>query len=82
MGGNSWIYLLIFIVVVVLINLGLVSMLRSSHSQKQTGLFRKLFQDMRHPYRKEDQMLNELSRRVAGLKQTDQKKPDKNDVQG
>jgi hypothetical protein len=79
MGGNSWIYLLIFIVVVVLINLGLVSMLRSSHSQQQTGLFRKLFQDMRHPYRKEDEMLNELSRRVAGLKQTDEKNPDKND---
>jgi hypothetical protein len=67
-SGNTWIYLLLFIVVIALVNLSLVALLRGNRSHQQIGLFRKFFQDVRHPYRKEDEMLNELSKRVAGLK--------------
>jgi hypothetical protein len=68
MGGNAWLYLLLFIVVVILINLGLVAMLRGGRQHRQIGQFRKFFQDVRNPYRKEDEMLRELSQRVANLK--------------
>jgi hypothetical protein len=79
MAGNTWIYLLLFIVVIILINVGLISMLRSKQHHRQISMFQKFFQDVRHPYKKEDELLSELSRRVAGLKQVDEKNSDKND---
>jgi hypothetical protein len=77
MGGNVWIYALLLIIVVILVNLVLVAMLRGGRPQKQVGMFQRFFQDIRNPYRKEDEMLSELSRRVASLKKEEENIRDK-----
>jgi hypothetical protein len=78
MGGNAWLYLLVLIVVVILINLALVAMLRGGRQHRQIGLFRQFFVDMRNPYRKEDEMLRELSQRVATLNKEHEELENKN----
>jgi hypothetical protein len=82
MAGNTWIYLLLFIVVVILINVGLISMLRSKQNHQQIGMFQKFFQDVRHPYKKEDEMLSELAKRVENFKQETEMKPTEKDDAG
>jgi hypothetical protein len=82
MEGNTWIYVLLFIVVVVLINVGLISMLRGKQNHQQISMFQKFFQDVRHPYKKEDEMLSELSKRVEGFKQEKIMKPTEQDDTG
>jgi hypothetical protein len=79
MAGNTWIFLLLFIVVVILINVGLISMLRSKQNHKQIGMFQKFFQDVRNPYKKEDEMLSELAKRVENLKRETEMKPTEKD---
>jgi hypothetical protein len=72
MGGNVWIYALALIVIVILVNFVLVAMLRGGNTHKQIGVARNILNDVRNPYRKEDEMLNELSKRVADLKITEE----------
>jgi hypothetical protein len=69
MGGNVWLYALLGILLIVLVNVALVAMLRREGTHHQINIVRQVFKDIRSPYRKEDEMLSELSKRVAGLKQ-------------
>ncbi|MEN4041018.1 MAG: hypothetical protein ROW52_09505 [Anaerolineaceae bacterium] len=79
MNGSVWLYAILGVVLIVVINLALVVMLRGGGTHRQINITRQVLREMSDPYRKEDEMLSELSRRVERLKKaendTNQPKP-------
>jgi len=72
MEGSVWLYALLGLVLIVLINLALVAVLRGGGTHRQINIARQVFRDIRNPYRKEDAMLSELSKRVEDLKRSEE----------
>ncbi|HSV86110.1 MAG TPA: hypothetical protein VLH85_06015 [Levilinea sp.] len=68
MDGSVWLYAILGVILVVVINLALVVMLRGGGSNRQINIARQVIWEMSDPYRKEEDMLSELSRRVEDLK--------------
>jgi hypothetical protein len=77
MNGSIWLYAILGVMLIVVINLALVVMLRGGGTHRQINITRQVLREMSDPYRKEDEMLSELSRRVEQLKkaENDTKQP-------
>lgn len=71
MNGSVWLYAILGVILIVVINLALVVMLRGGGTHRQINITRQVLREMSDPYRKEDEMLSELSRRVERLKEAE-----------
>jgi hypothetical protein len=71
MNGSVWLYAILGVILIVVINLALVVMLRGGGTHRQINITRQVLREMSDPYRKEDEMLSELSRRVERLKKAE-----------
>ncbi len=66
---------------VVIVNLALISAFRKRSNQSQGGMPQRAMMELRRPWKQEDDRLEELSRRVADLRHTEQRARDGADGQ-
>jgi hypothetical protein len=70
-SSSAGIVILLVILLVVGINLGLLFMHRNRSFHDQADIVRRAAQTARHPWKKEDEEMKELARRVEGLKKAE-----------
>jgi hypothetical protein len=75
LSTTGWIVIVFLLFVIVSINVSLIYAVKNHSLSKSIDIIRKTGQVSRQPWKKEDQMLSDLSKKVADLKKEDRELP-------